>query len=72
MYSALDMRVSKEKSFSSQDINLSPLRASEIFLLNRIFYSKIYAAGDYESSVYPSLSQPTVSQTLYGSDLSGQ
>ena len=46
MYSALDIEVSKKTYFGSQDINLAPLRSSEMVLLNSSFYSPIDAAGD--------------------------
>ena len=72
IYSALDIGVSKKKYFRSQGINLAPLPASEIVLLNSSFYSKIDAAGDDASSGYSSLSAPTVSMTIYGSNFSGQ
>ena len=71
MYFAIDMRVSKKKYFRSQDINLAPLSASGMVLLNSSFDSKIYAAGDDKSSGYSILSPPTVSLTLYASGFSG-
>ena len=40
LYSVLDSVVSKKQYFSSQDINLAPLRASEILLLNSSFTPK--------------------------------
>ena len=46
MYYTLGIEVSKKKYFRSQDINLAPLSASEIVLLNNSFYFKRYAAGD--------------------------
>ena len=46
MYYTLDIGVSKKKNFRSQDINLAPLRASEIVLLNSSFESKRDAADD--------------------------
>ena len=46
IYSDIDVGVSKKKYFRSQDINLAPLRASEIVLLNRILKSKRDGAGD--------------------------
>ena len=49
IYSALDIGVSKKKYFRSQDINLAPLRASEMVLLNSSFDSKRDAAGDDSS-----------------------
>ena len=67
IYYSLDIGVYNKKYFRSQDINLAPLRASEIVLLNSIFYSKRDAAGDDVSSGYSSLSSPTVSMNLYGS-----
>ena len=72
LYSVLDSVVSKKQYFSSQDINLAPLRASEILLFNISFDSKIDAASDDASSGYSSLSPPTVSLTLYGSSFSGR
>ena len=71
IHSALDIRVSKKNHSRSQDINLAPLRASEIVLLNSIFDSKRGDAGEDASSGYSSLSTPTGSLTLYGSDFSG-
>ena len=68
MYSAIDIGVFRIKSFSSQDINLTPLRESEIVPLDNSFYSEIDAAGDDASSGYSSISPITVSLTLYGSD----
>ena len=61
-----------KRYFRSQDINIAPLSASEILILNRIFYSKRDASGDDASSGYSSLSPPTVSLTLYGSGFSGR
>ena len=72
MYSALDMEVSKKKSFRSQDINIAPLRVSEMVILNSGFYSKKDAAGDGASSGYSSLLPPTVNLNQYGSDFSGR
>ena len=46
MYSDLDMGVSKKKYFRSQDINLAPLRASEMVHSNISFDSKRDAAVD--------------------------
>ena len=40
VYSALGIRVSKRKSFRLQDINLAPMRASDLVLLNRHSDSK--------------------------------
>ena len=71
MYSDLDIGVSKKKSFRPQYINLAPLRASEIVLLNSSFYFKRDYAGDYASSVYSSMSPPTFILTLYGYYYSG-
>ena len=71
MYSALDMGFPR-KSFSSQDINLAPLRASEMVLLNSSFDPKRDASGDNASSGYSSLSPPTFNLTLYGYDFSGR
>ena len=70
IYSALEIGVSKKTYFGSQNINLAPWRASEIFLLNSRFDSKRDAAGDDESSWYLSIYPPTVNLTLYGSDSS--
>ena len=72
MYSALDIWFSKKKYFSSQDINIAPLRASAMVLLISSFYSKRDAAGDDATSGYSSLSPPNVNLNLYGSDFSGQ
>ena len=72
MYYALDIGVSKKKSFRSQDINLAPLRVSEMVLLNSSFYSKRDDAGDDASPGYSSLSPPTVILMLYGYDFSGR
>ena len=72
IYSALDIGVSKKKNFSSQDINLAPLHASEMVLLNSSSNSKRDAVGDDEPSGYLSLSLPTVNMTLYVSDFSGK
>ena len=71
IYSALDIGVSKNKYFRSQEINIEPHHASKIVLLTIIFDSKRDAAGDDAPSEYSSLSPPTVSLTLYGSDFSG-
>ena len=71
IYFVLDIGVSKKKCFRSQDINLPPLRASEIVLLNKSFESIRDDAGDDTSLGYSSLSSPTVSLTLYGFDFSG-
>ena len=65
VYSALDMGVSR-KYFKSKDINLAPLRASKIVLLNSSFDSKIYAVDDDAASGYLSLSPPTVNLNRYG------
>ena len=62
----------KNKYFWSQDINLAPLRASEIVLLNSSFYSKRYSSGDDASSGYSILSPPIVSLTMYVSGFSGR
>ena len=70
MYSALEIGVSKKKSFSSQDINIAPLPTSEIVLLNRSFDSKRDAAGDDTSSGYSIMSPPTFNMNLYGYDFS--
>ena len=72
MLSALDIGVSRKNNFRSQDINLAPLRASEIVLLNSSFYSKRDASGDDASSRYSIMSPPTVSLILYGSGFSGR
>ena len=72
VYYAFDIGVSKKKYFRSQDINISPLHASKIVLLNNIIDSKRDAAGDDASSGCSSLSPPTVSMNLYGSDFSGR
>ena len=50
-----------------KDINLAPMRASEMVLLNSGFYCKRDAAGDDASSGYSSLSPPTVKLNIYGS-----
>ena len=71
IYSALDIGFSKKKYFRSQEINLAPRRAYEIFLLNSSFYYKRDTAGDDASSGYSILSPPTVILTLYGSVFSG-
>ena len=68
IYSALDIEVSKNQYFRSQEINIEPHHASKIVLLTIIFDSKRDAAGDDAPSEYSSLSPPTVSLTLYGSD----
>ena len=60
------------KYFRSQGINLAPLRASEMVLLNISFYFKRYTAGDDASLGYSILSPPTVNMTRYVSDFSGQ
>ena len=70
MYYALDMEVSKRKYFRSQDINLAPLRASEMVILNISFDSKRNAAGDDASSGYSSILPPTVNLNRCGSDFS--
>ena len=72
MYSALGIAFSKKKSFRSQDINLAPVRTSEMVLLNSSFDSTRDADGDDVSSGYSSISSPTVNLTLYGSDFSGR
>ena len=72
IYYALGIGFSKKKYFRSQDINLSPRRASEIVLLNSNSDSQRDASGDDASSGYSSLSPPTVNLTLYGSDFSGR
>ena len=72
IYFALDIGVSKKKTFISHDKNLAPLCASEIVLLNSSFYSNRDAAGDDTSHGYSNLSPPTVSLTLNGSDFSGR
>ena len=72
IYSALDIGVSKNKYFRSQEINIEPHHASKIVLLKIIFDSKRDAAGDDASSGYYSLSPPTVILNLYGSYLSGR
>ena len=47
MYSALDIGVSRKKNFRSQDINLAPLCASEMVLLNSVFdYKRDAAVND--------------------------
>ena len=71
MYSALDIGGFQETYFRSQDINLAPLCASEIVLLNISFDSERDAAADDAPSGYSSLSPPTVNLTLYGSGFSG-
>ena len=72
MYSALGIGVSKKTNFRSQEINLAPLRAYEMVLLNSSFYSKRDAVGDDESSGYLILPSPTVNLNMYGSDFSGR
>ena len=72
MYSTIDIGVSRKRSFRSQDINLIPLCASEMVLLNSSFDSKIDAAGDDASLGYSSLSPPTINLNLYGSDFRGR
>ena len=46
VYSTLDIRVSKKKSFVSHDRNFAPLCASDIVIFNISFYFKRDAAGD--------------------------
>ena len=70
IYSALDIGVSRKKTFRSQDINIAPCRASEIVPLKSSSDPKRDASEDDTSSGYSSLSPPTVSLTLYGSDFS--
>ena len=72
MYSALDMGVSKKKYLRSQVINLVPLHASEMVLLNSSFDFKRDSAGDDASSGYSSMLPPTVNLTRYGFDFSGR
>ena len=72
MYSDLDMGVSKKKYFRSQDINLAPLHASEMVILNRSSDYKRYAARDDASSGYFSLSPSNVNLTWYGSGFWGR
>ena len=71
-YSAFDIVVSKKKYFRSQDINLAPLSASEMVLINISFYFKRDAAGDDPSSGYSIPSPPTANLNLYGSDFIGR
>ena len=71
IYSALDIVVSKKKSFRSQEINLSPRRASEIVPLKSSFYPKGDASGNDTSYGYSSLSPPTMNIIIDGSDFIG-
>ena len=64
------MGVSKKISFRSHDKNLAALCASDSVLLNNSFDSKRDSAGDAASSVYSSLSLPTVDLNLKDSDFS--